>query len=189
IHQFKQPNPGKSNLFVWTPKVKGTPYVYKCCKLVESIYSIIFNIGCTENDGGARYTEKMKKIDKVCKILDILFEQDLPDYGNLLRTFFSISAVQDIYLVTDRGVRPWSSMIHSEVGAKGTVVFSTKENADIITCFNNMVHFATKDGEMSYQEALDKTSATCIFGEYYYAQTPTWWTDSARQYNTKEFTL
>ena len=181
VHQFKQPTIQKH--YIWQPPKRDKPYLFKAGRFMEPIYGFMFTLTdgdreVTENH--SRFSDRIPdRLKPTFRLLELIFSQESDDYSRDLRAVQSLF-VEDILLVTSRGLRGRSSLSYVDIACKEDCVLTTQPN--VVQYFMNIVEYNIEKLKQSKQEAFDNALATRIFGEFYHAQTPSWWTKAAEQY-------
>lgn len=181
VHQFKQPTVKKH--YIWQPPAQDKPYLFKAGKFMEPIYGFMFTL--TEKDRSdmenySRFSDRTpERLKPTLKLLELIFSQDSDDYSKDFREVQSLF-VEDILLVTSRGIRDRSSLSFKDIACNTNCVLTTQPM--IVKYFMNIVEYNIDKLKQSKQDAFDSALATNIFGEFYHAQTPDWWTKAAKRY-------
>lgn len=181
VHQFKQPTIKKH--YIWEPPKRDKPYLFKAGKFLEPIYGFMFTLTDRDReaiDNYARFANRIpERLRPTLRLLELIFAQDTDDYSKDLRVVQSMF-VEDILLVTSCGIRDRNSLSYVDIRVKEDCVLTTQPTT--VKYFMNIVEHNIDKLKQSKQDAFDNALATNIFGEFYHAQTPDWWTKAADQY-------
>lgn len=181
VHQFKQPTVKKH--YIWEPPARDKPYLFKAGKFMEPIYGFMFTLTDKDRSDAENYSRFSDRIPErlkpTLKLLELVFAQESDDYSKDLRAVQSMF-VEDILLVTSRGLRDRGALSYVDITCKADCVLTTKPA--VVKYFMNIVEHNIEKLKQAKQEAFDSALATHIFGEFYHAQTPSWWTKAAAQY-------
>ena len=181
VHQFKQPTIKKH--YIWEPPVRDKPYLFKAGKLMEPIYGFMFTLTDRDREDTENYSRFSSRIPErlrpTLRLLELVFAQEADDYSKDLRAVQSLF-VEDILLVTSRGLRDRGALSYVDITCKADCVLTTHQS--VVKYFMNIVEHNIEKLKQPKQEAFDNALATHIFGEFYYAQTPSWWTKAAERY-------
>lgn len=181
VHQFKQPTIKKH--YIWEPPKRDKPYMFKAGKYLEPIYGFMFTLTDRDREAIENYSRFSNRIPErlrpTLRLLELIFAQDSEDYSKDLRVVQSMF-VEDILLVTSRGLRDRGSLNYVDIACKEDCVLTTQPT--VVKYFMNIVEHNIEKLKQSKQDAFDNALATNIFGDFYYAQTPDWWTKAAKRY-------
>lgn len=181
VHQFKQPTIKKH--YIWQPPKRDKPYMFKAGKFLEPIYGFMFTLTDRDReaiDNYARFANRIpERLRPTLRLLELIFAQNADDYSKDLREVQSMF-VEDILLVTSRGIRDRNSLSYVDISVKEDCVLTTQPTT--VKYFMNIVEHNIDKLKQSKQDAFDNALATNIFGDFYYAQTPDWWAKAADQY-------
>lgn len=185
IHAHK--NPIFENFYVYTPPARDEPYFFKAGDNKEAIYAVLFKMTEQDRSNTQNYSAYGDRVPQRLKptiaVLDMIFANPSDDYSQLFAKVYTL-LVDDILLVTERGVRGRTSLSFKDSAYKDNAVIALQEDVPATQLFMNIVNTNLANNRQSQSEAFDNACKTGIFGDYYNAVTPRWWTKAFEQYGT-----
>lgn len=186
IHAHKTPI--FENFYVYTPPERDEPYFFKSGDNTEAIYAILFKMTEQDRSNTQNYSPYSDRVPQRLKptiaVLDMIFANPSDDYSALFHKVHTL-LVDDILLVTECGVRGRTALSFKDSAFKGNAVIAMHGDIPATQLFMNIVKTNIDSNRQSQTKAFDNACKTGIFGDYYNAITPRWWTKAHEKYGTE----